>query len=65
MHMPLLICKLVLVLILGGLIGMISAKARKAKAGDAEIHLQKIAPLGKLTLLISLAIVILAVLVFH
>lgn len=39
MSMLLLIGKLVLVLILSELIGMISAKARKAKAGDAEIHL--------------------------
>ncbi len=64
-EMPLLITKLVLVVILGGLIGMISGHARKAQAGNAETHLQKIAPLGKVSLLVSLAIVVLAVLIFH
>ncbi len=64
-EMPLLIAKLILVLILGALIGMITANAKKAKLGDAESHLQKIAPLGKMSLLVGITIVILAVLIFH
>ncbi len=62
---PLLIAKLVLVLVLGALIGIISSTAKKAKKGNAEIHIKKIETLGKLALLTSLVIVIIAVLVFH
>jgi uncharacterized membrane protein len=62
---PLLIAKLVLVIILGALIGIISATAKKAKKGDTAIHLKKIEPLGKISLLTALAIVVLAVLIFH
>jgi uncharacterized membrane protein len=64
-HLPLLMAKLILVLVLGALIGIISSLARKAKSGDIEANLKKIQPLGKLSLLVSLAIVILAVYVFH
>ncbi len=64
-YMPLMMIKLALVLVLGALIGMISARARKAKTGDAETHLAAIAPLGKISLLTGIAIVILAVLIFH
>jgi uncharacterized membrane protein len=64
-QMPLLIAKLVLVLVLAALIGIISANARKAKAGDAEKYLNKIRPLGMLALLTALTIVILAVSIFH
>src|SRR5687768_13768134 len=63
--MPLLITKLVLVFILAALIGIITSKARKAKKGDAEKYLKQIEPLGKLSLLIGLTIVGLAVFVFH
>ena len=62
---PMLIAKLVLVLVLGALIGMISARARKAQQGDAEKYLKQIEPLGKASLITALAIVILAVLTFH
>jgi uncharacterized membrane protein len=62
---PLLILKLVLVLILVILILLIGKNARKALEGDAEKNLKKIEPLGKLTLIIGVAIVILAVFVFH
>ena len=62
---PLLMIKFALVLVLGALIGIISAKARKAKQGDTAMHLKKIQPLGKLSLLTALAIVVLAVLTFH
>ena len=62
---PLLAAKLVLVLALGALIGIISSTARKAKKGDAAVHLKKIATLGKMALLTGLAIVVLAVYNFH
>jgi uncharacterized membrane protein len=62
---PLLMTKLVLVLVLGALVGIISAAARKAKNGDAENQLKKIPILGRLSLLTSLAIVIIAVLIFQ
>lgn len=62
---PVLITKLVLVLVLAALIGIISSKARKAKKGDAEIHLKKIEPLGKIAMITALTIVVLAVYAFH
>lgn len=64
-QMPLLITKLILVLVLGALIGIISSKARKAKSGDTEAELKKMAPFGRISLLVGLAIIILAVLIFH
>jgi uncharacterized membrane protein len=63
--MPLLIIKLALVIILAILIGLIGMLGRKAKKGDAEVHLRKMKQLGKFTLIIGLAIVIVAVKVFH
>ena len=63
--MPLLILKLSLVAILITLITLIGIAARKAKNGDAAIQLKKMETLGKMTLLIGLAIVILAVNIFH
>ncbi len=62
---PLLIVKLVLVLALAALVGIISSRARKAALGDTEVLLRKIEPLGKISLLLALTIVVLAVLVFH
>jgi uncharacterized membrane protein len=56
--------KLILVIVLGALIGIISSYARKAKQGDTEKYLKKIRPLGMISLLTGLAIVILAVAVF-
>ncbi len=64
-NVPLLIAKLVLVVILAILIGIISVNMRKALAGNAEAHLKKIGTLGRLTMIVGLAIVILAVCVFH
>lgn len=64
-NVPLLMAKLALVIILAILIGIIGVNSRKAITGDAEMYLGKIAVLGRLTMLISLAIVILAVYVFH
>lgn len=63
--LPLLMAKLSLVLVLAALIGIISSKAKKIKRGDAGTSVEQIAPLGRITMLVSLAIVILAVLVFH
>jgi hypothetical protein len=63
--MPLLIAKLSLVFILIILISMINVAGRKAKQGDAEVQFNKMKQLGKATLLVGLAIVVLAVKVFH
>lgn len=63
--MPLLMAKLALVLILIILIFAINRLTGKARAGAAERQLKKMEKLGKMTLLIALAIVVLAVLVFH
>ncbi len=62
---PLLIIKLVLVLILAALIGYISAIAKKASQGETAKHLKKIRTVGQLALFIAIAIVILAVYIFH
>ncbi len=62
---PLLITKLILVLVLAVLIGIISFIGRKAFQGDAETQLKKIEPLGKITLVTGLIIIILAVCIFH
>lgn len=61
---PLLAAKLILFLILGALIGILSGKARKARAGDAE-QLKGMPMLGRLALLVGLGALILAVFVFH
>lgn len=63
--MPLLITKLVLVLVLGAVVGINSSYARKARNGDTNIPLSRIATLGRIGLLTSLTIVVLAVLVFQ
>jgi len=63
--MPLLMVKLGLVLVLIVLISLLSIAAKKAKNGDAENQFRKMAILGKLTLLVALAIVVVAVNVFH
>mgnify|MGYP003383185113 CR=1 FL=1 len=62
---PLLIGKLVLFVVLGGLIGVLSSKARKARAGDTDAQLKAMAPIGRLAMLVGLGAVVLAVLVFH
>lgn len=63
--MPLLVVKLSLVGILIVLITLIGIAGRKAKKGDAVIQLKKMEALGKMTLLVGLAIVIVAVNIFH
>ena len=62
---PMLILKLILVLVLVVLLVLIGRGAKKALKGDAENNLRKIEPLGKLTLLVGIMIVVLAVFVFH
>lgn len=62
---PLLIIKLVLVLVLSAMIGIQSSFVRKAKTGDFKSNIKKIAMLGRISLLTGLAIVVLAVFVFH
>lgn len=62
---PLLILKLILVLILVVLIILINLLTRKARESDPETQLKKMEQLGKMTLMIGLTIVILAVYIFH
>ena len=62
--MPTLITKLALFVVLGGLIGVMTSKLKKAKAGDMS-QLLAIKKMGPITLLTSVAIVVLAVLTFH
>jgi uncharacterized membrane protein len=62
---PLLMVKLALVLVLIVLIAMINIAGKKAMKGDAEKQFKKMKTMGKLTLIISLAIVIVAVNIFH
>jgi hypothetical protein len=56
---------LALVAILIVLIALINIASKKAKQGDAERQFKKTGVLGKLTLIVSLAIVIVAVVVFR
>lgn len=64
--MPLLILKLSLVVVLISLIAVINILSARAKKGnETEVQFKKIAPLGKMTMLIALIIVIVAVYVFH
>ena len=49
---PLLLTKLILYLVLGGLLGMMSARDKKAKKGDTEKNLGKTATFGYIALAI-------------
>lgn len=62
---PLLIAKLVLVLLLLMMIIINHSVVAKAKKGDPEKHLARLPALGRISLLITLAIVVLAVYIFH
>lgn len=62
---PLLMLKLALVAILIILIALINWRAKKAHIGDPEFHLERMEKMGKITLLIGLAIVVIAVSIFH
>ena len=61
---PLLIAKLVLVVVLVILISVITNAGTKFKNGDAS-QIKLIKPLGRITLITAILIVILAVAVFH
>ncbi len=61
---PLLIAKLLLVVVLVGLISVLTKAGDKFKAGDAT-QMKLLKPLGRIGLIITLVIVILAVSVFH
>lgn len=62
---PLLILKLVLVAVLAILLLLIHHGTQKAFQGNADEHLKRIEPYGKLTMLIGLTILVLAVYIFH
>lgn len=62
--MPTMIAKLVLFVVLGGLIGVMSAKLKKAKAGDTT-QLLAVKRLGSIALITGITIVVFAVLTFH
>ena len=62
--MPLLIAKLTLVAILVALISVITSAATKVKKGDPS-QMKIIKPLGRIALVTTILIVILAVSVFH
>ena len=57
---PLLITKLILVLVLTVSIIVTSVYAKRAKKGNTELYLKKIATLGKVALLTGIGIVLLA-----
>lgn len=60
---PLLIAKLILVLVLGALLGMIGSTMKKVQNGEFQ-HVMKLALYGRLAMITSLAIVVLAVIHF-
>ncbi len=62
---PLLIVKLILVLVLTACIILLSVYSNRAKKGNIESNLKKIAALGKVSLLSGIGIVVLAVLTFY
>lgn len=62
---PLLIAKLCMVVLLIIMIVIIGIYTKKAKTEDAASNMKKLQPLGKLSLVTAIIIVILAVLNFH
>jgi uncharacterized membrane protein len=64
-EMPLLIVKLCLVVVLAIVILLIASAGKKAKNGAVDAYLKKVPVLGRVSLLVALAIVVLAVMVFH
>lgn len=62
---PLLVTKLGLVLLLIIFIGIVSVMTSRAKKGEAEKYLKKIPVIGTLSLVTTLAIVAVAVYIFH
>ena len=64
-NMPALIAKLALVLVLIIFLVIIKFNAGKAQKGDPEKYLKRLRALGMVTLLLGLAIIVLAVFSFH
>jgi len=62
---PLLILKLVLVIFLVILLLLINLSSKNARTGNAEAELKTAEKYGKMTLLIGLIIVVVAVAIFH
>jgi uncharacterized membrane protein len=62
---PLLIAKLTLVGILISILVMINLATARARRGNEEVQLKKMERLGKITLPLAIAIVVIAVTVFH
>lgn len=63
--MPLLMAKLACVLLLVVLLEVLKSYCKKALGGEAEVYLAKMKKIGKVTLPLSILIVVLAVLVFR
>ena len=63
--LPLLIAKLILVLVLTITVVLLSIYTKRAKRGDTEANLKRIANLGKVSILSGFAIVFLGVLIFR
>jgi len=63
--LPMLIAKLILVLVLTITVIFLSIYSNRAKKGETEANLKKIAALGKVSLLSGIIIVLLAVLIFR
>ena len=63
--MPMLLAKLLLVLVLTIAVIVANVYTRRAKGGETEANLKKIASVGKITLLSGIGIVLLAVLIFR
>lgn len=61
---PTLIAKLTLFLVLGALVGIMTSKLKKAKAGDMA-QLMTLKKMGPFALLTGITIIVLAVLTFH
>lgn len=62
---PLLIIKLLAVLVLAVVIGLATVVGKKIKKGGGEQDVRRLQSLGKVSLLTALAIVVLAVSIFH
>jgi uncharacterized membrane protein len=63
--MPLLSMKLVMVLALIVLLVLLEIRSKKARKGDVVAQLKKMETLGKMTLILGILIVIIAVSIFH
>ncbi len=63
--MPFLMIKLALVICLVTLVSILTVKVRKAKQSSTPPDFEKLALLGKITLLITISIVVMAVYSFH